>query len=242
MGHPSQTGLEKAMTGVRDELANNLAKRTSTDDLKSEVGRHVFRMHRKLTETDDTEMQREIRDRIRKLGSVFSDIELERQTKLEALSTNIATLRSQINRIHETFKRILYEDTTLAERIRTLFCEQGITIASILTAIGLAISCLVLAFTGGGGSAPAPASKPPDKSGLKEWVKRHLQALRRFLGNLAGKDAAVLSGIFGSIVSWLLGTLGKTATWLAENLVALAISAGTMFLVTGKRDDNQKHH
>ena len=70
-------GLEKAMTGVRDELTNNLAKLTSIDDRKSEVERHLAREHQKLTETDDTEMQREIRDRIRKLESVLSDIELE---------------------------------------------------------------------------------------------------------------------------------------------------------------------
>ena len=164
-------GLEKAMTGVRDELANNLAKLTSIDDQKSEAERHLAREHRKLTETDDTEMKREIRDRIRKLESVLSDIELERQARLEALFTNRATLRSQINRIRETFRRLLHEDTTLAERIRTLFREQGITIASILTAIGMAISTLVLALTGGGGSAPVPAPKKPDKSGLKEWVK-----------------------------------------------------------------------
>ena len=63
-------GLEKAMTGTRDELANNLAKLTSIDDRKSEVERN-------LTETDDTEMKREIRDRIRKLESALSDIELE---------------------------------------------------------------------------------------------------------------------------------------------------------------------
>lgn len=227
-------GLEKAMTGVRDELANNLAKLTSIDDRKSEVERHLAREHRKLTETDDTEMQREIRDRIRKLESVLSDIELERQARLEALSTNRATLRSQINRIRETFRRLLHEDTTLAERIRTLFREQGITIASILTAIGMAISTLVLALTGGGGSAPVPAPKPPDKSGLKEWVKKHLQALGRTLANLAGKAAAALPGIIGSIVSWLLSTLGKTATWLAENLWALAIAVGTLLLVAAR--------
>ena len=104
-------------------------------------------------------MEREIRDRIRKLESVLSDIELERQARLEAFSTNRATLRSQINRIRETFRRLLHEDTTLAERIRTLFREQGITIASILTAIGMAISTLVLALTGGGGSAPVPVSQ-----------------------------------------------------------------------------------
>ena len=90
-------GLEKAMTGVRDELANNLAKLTSIDDRKSEVERHLAREHKKLTELDDTEMQREIRDRIRKLESVISDIELDRQARLEALSTNRATLRSQQN-------------------------------------------------------------------------------------------------------------------------------------------------
>ena len=118
-------------------------------------------------------MQREIRDRIRKLDSVLSDIELERQARLEALCTNRATLRSQINRIRETFRRPLHEDTTLAERVRTLFREQGITIASILTAVGMAISTLVLSLTGGGGSAPSPAPKPPDKSGFKRVGKKN---------------------------------------------------------------------
>ena len=70
----------------------------------------------------------------------------------------------------------------------------------------MAISTIVLALTDGGGSAPAPAPKPPDKSGLKEWVKRHLKDIGRALGNLAGKAAAALPGIIGSIVSWLLGT------------------------------------
>ena len=177
-------------------------------------------------------MQGEIRDRIRKLESVLSDIELERQARLESLFTNRATLRSQINRIRETLRRLLHEDTILAERIRTLFREKGITIASILTAIAMAISILVLALTGGGGSAPAP--KPHDKSGLKEWVKKHLQALGRALFNLAGNAAAALPGIIGSIVSWLLSTFGKTATCLAENLWALAIAVGTLLLVAAQ--------
>ena len=82
----------------------------------------------------------------------------------------------------------------------------------------MATSTLVLALRGCGESAPAPAPKPPDMSGLKEWVTKHLQALGRALGNLAVKAAAALPGIIGSVVSWLLGTLGKTATWLAENL------------------------
>ena len=57
----------------------------------------------------------------------------------------------------------------------------------------MAISTLVLALTGGGGSAPVPAPKQPDKSGLKEWVKKHLQALGRALANLAGKANCLLA-------------------------------------------------
>ncbi|MEW8240157.1 MAG: hypothetical protein AB2727_18320 [Candidatus Thiodiazotropha taylori] len=56
----------------------------------------------------------------------------------------------------------------MAEHIRTLFREQGITIASILPAIYMAISTIVIALGAGGRSAPVPAPKPPDKSGSKE--------------------------------------------------------------------------
>ena len=38
---------------------------------------------------------------------------------------------------------------TLGKRIRTLFKEQGITIVSILTAVGMAIGVLIEALLGG---------------------------------------------------------------------------------------------
>ena len=196
------------------------------------VEKHLARECRKLTETDNTEIQQNIRDRMEKLKGELSDIELERQARLEALSTNRAALRSQINRIRETIRRLLHEDKTLAERIRTLFREQGITIASILTAIGMAISTLVLAVTGRGvGGTPSPAPKPSDKGRFKEWIKRHLQALGRPLANLAGKAAAALPSIIGSVFSWLLSTLGKAATWLADNVWALVIGVGALLLM-----------
>ena len=170
-------GVREAMTRMRDELANNLAKLSATDDGRSEIEKHLAKELQKLTETDDTEIQQDIRDRMKKLQGELSDLELERQARLGALSTNKAALQSQINRICETIRQLLHEDTTLAERIRTLFREQGITIVSILTAIGMAISTLVLALTGGGSApVPSPTPRPPDKDGVKEWVKKHLQA------------------------------------------------------------------
>ena len=46
------------------------------------------------------------------------------------------------NRIKDTINKILKEDTTLGERIKTLFREQGITIVSVLTAFWNDYWCL----------------------------------------------------------------------------------------------------
>ena len=70
------------------------------------------------------------------------------------------------------------KDTSLAEKIRTLFREQGIMIVSILTAIGIAIGVLVEALLPGGGGATASGGEPPPKNeeGLKEWIRNKLKA------------------------------------------------------------------
>lgn len=218
-------GLDKALQRVRGELVNNLAK-------LSELDAHIQREKIKLAEAEDEEQIRRIENRLR-------DLYIERDGRLEALSANREALRSQINRMRETIRRILHEDTTLADRIRTLFREQGVTIASILTAIGMSISTLVLALTGGSGSAPAPAPSPtpppPDKGGLKEWVKNQLKALSRVLAKLAGKAAAALPGIIGAIVGSLIRLLGRAVGWLAEHVWALAVAIGGLLLV-GARD------
>ena len=53
----------------------------------------------------------------------------------------------QINHIKESITKFLDKETgTLGESIRTLFKEQGITIVSILTAIGIVIGVSVEAF------------------------------------------------------------------------------------------------
>ena len=51
--------------------------------------------------------------------------------------------------------KVLDKDTSLAEKIRMLFREQGITISSILTAIGMAIGVLIKALMPGGGGGTA---------------------------------------------------------------------------------------
>ena len=73
----------------------------------------------------------------------------------------------------------------MAEKIRTLFREQGITIASILTAIGMAIRVLIEALLpgGGGASVASGGGEPPkDEASLKEWIRNKLKALALLLG------------------------------------------------------------
>ena len=77
------------------------------------------------------------------------------------------------------------KDTSLAEKIQTLFREQGITIASILMAIGMAIGVLVEALLPGGrGGAAASGGEPPpkDEAGLREWIRSKLKTLASLLG------------------------------------------------------------
>ena len=79
-------------------------------------------------------------------------MESERSARLETINVNRDRLRSQVSRIKDTIHKILKEDTTLGERIKTLFREQGITIVSVLTAFGMVIGVIVEAIiptTGG---------------------------------------------------------------------------------------------
>ena len=101
--------------------------------------------------------------------------------------------------------------------------SRGVTIASILTAVGLAISTLVV--------APPTPPKPPGSGGVADWVQKQLRALGQALARLASKAASALPGIIGSIVSWILSTLGKAAGWLAGNLWALVLALGGLLLV-----------
>ena len=134
---------------------------------------------------------------------------------------------------------MLDKDTSLAEKIRTLFRELGITIASILTAIGMAIGVLVEALLPGGGGAAAASGGPPpkDEKGLKEWVRSKLKALALLLGKLGIKAAEALPGIIGGIISWFLNRMKDVVCWVSQNLWALVVGVGGLiytYLVTKK--------
>ncbi|CAG2207381.1 unnamed protein product [Mytilus edulis] len=180
-------GVISAMTTVKEELENNLAKLNETN---KDLAKENAKLEQAKEDNDEFQIDR-ISSRIRELES-------ERSARLEVININKEKLRSQVNRFKQTIHKMLNEDKTLGERIRTLFREQGITIVSVLTAFGMIIGVIVEAFTG----SPSPSPSPPSKGGgVQDWMKKQLKNLGKLLSFLAGKLAAALPGIIGSIVS-----------------------------------------
>ena len=102
------------------------------------------------------------------------------------------------------YKKVVDQNTSLAERIRTLFLEQGIAITSILTAFSMTISTIVLAITGvfGGGSGgrEGAGGSPPKDEG---WLDKLANALKGLAGKAFEIVKAIVVNILGAILSFL---------------------------------------
>ena len=120
------------------------------------------------------------------------------------------------------------ETGTLGERIRILFKEQGVTIVSILTAVGMAIGVLIEALLGGPTVSTTTTSGNTSGGGAREWIKNKLKALSQLLGKLADKTSAALPGIRGSIISWILDRAKEVIGWLSQNLWTLITGVGVL--------------
>ena len=215
-------GLDKQLRTIKGSLKVAIAKRI---DLEGRI-KHE---ERKLNEIQDPKYSDDQRDmiegRINKLRGELT----ERNKEIDILKGEAS---KQINQIRGSITKFLDKETgTLGERIRTLFKEQGITIVSILTAVGMAIGVLIEALLGTP-SASAPKSGGTSggdkKGGAREWIKNKLKALSQLLGKLADKALASLPGIIGSIISWILNRAKEVIGWLSQNLWALITGVGVL--------------
>ena len=112
-------------------------------------------------------------------------------------------------------------------------------IASILTAIGMAIRVFVEALLPGGGAAASGGGEPPlkDEKGLKEWIRIKLKALASLLGRLGIKAAEALPGIIRGIISWIPNRAKNVVGWASQNLWALVVGIGGLiytYIITRK--------
>ena len=177
-------GLDKQLRTIKGSLKVAIAKRV---DLNARIEHE----ERKLSEVRDPAYSDDQRDmiegRIKRLRGELT----ERNKEIDILKGEAS---KQINQIRGSITKSLDKEMgTLGERIRTLFKEQGITIVSILTAVGMAIGVLIEALLGGP-SASAPksggVSSGDKKDGAREWIKNKLKALSQLLGKLADKALA----------------------------------------------------
>ena len=215
-------GLDKQLRTIKGSLKVAIAKRV---DLNARIEHE----ERKLSEVQDPAYSDDQRDmiegRIKRLRGELT----ERNKEIEILKGEAF---KQIDQIKESITKFLDKETgTLGERIRTLFKEQGITIVSILTAVGMAIGVLIEALLGDP-SASDPKSGGTSggdtKGGAREWIKNKLKALSQLLGKLADKALASLPGIIGSILSSILNRAKEVIGWLSQNLWALITGVGVL--------------
>ena len=163
------------------------------------------------------------------------------KVRQESINILKGRLRNQITTFTETIAKVLDSNTSLAEKIRTLFRKQGITIASVLMVIGMAIGVLIEALLpGGGGATASGGGEPPpkDEAGLKEWIRNKLKALALLLGQLGIEAAEALPGIIGGIISWILNRAIDVVGWVSQNLRALVVGTGGLiytYMVTRKQ-------
>ena len=217
-------GLDKQLRTIRGSLKVAIAKRI---DLEGRI-KHE---ERKLNEIQDPKYSDDQRDmiegRIKRLRGELT----ERNKEIDILKGEAS---KQINQIRGSITKFLDKETgTLGERIRTLFKEQGITIVSILTAVGMTTGVLIEALLGGPTvstttSGSTPADGGDKKGGAREWIKNKLKALSQLLGKLADKALASLPGIIGSIISWILNRAKEVIGWLSQNLWALITGVGVL--------------
>ena len=196
-------GIDKALQSIQGELLNNNSNLTEIDKRIERDTKKLEEIEHEPTYTD--EQIQLYRDRLDNLST-------EKQARLEILSQNRKDLQTQVARIKQTIEKVLDKDTSLAERICTLFREQGITIFLIQTV--LTITCVF-----GGGGAGTGGSTPKDEVDLKKWLDRLADALKR----LAGNAVEALSAVVGSVVGAILSFLGKAVGFVAKHTWALIV-------------------
>ena len=217
-------GLDKQLRTIKGSLKVAIAK---CIDLEGRI-KHEERKLNEIQNPKYSDDQRDmIEGRIKRLRGELT----ERNKEIDILKGEAS---KQINQIRGSITRFLDKETgTLGERIRTLFKEQGITIVSILTAVGMTIGVLIEALLGGPTvstttSGSSPADGGDKKGGAREWIKNKLKALSQLLGKLADKALASLPGITGSILSWILNRAKEVVGWLSQNLWALITGVGVL--------------
>ena len=143
-------GLDKELRTISGSLRLAIAKSMAKQVDIDRENRKLEEMANDKTYSDE---QREVLARLQRF-----------QDEQKAINDQIHILKgrysNKIYQIRESIMKFLDKEIgTLGERIRTLFNKQGITIVSILTALGMTIGVLIEALLGGPSTTSTPTSQ-----------------------------------------------------------------------------------
>ena len=191
----------------------------------------------------------------------MSEQDAERARELEAeikefdtaITNQYAKVSNSIQRLRLSLENFIDSEDTLGSRVRGLLRREGVTIASLLTAIGMTIAAVVegiVLATRSTVSAVTPAPKPkppgpkpkpdvpdtpieppkppepPKPKTWTDWLKDQLQKIANLLLKLGDKVLIALPGIIGAVVNFVLKSAGAVAGFLADHLWAFALVVG----------------
>ena len=232
--------IEGRIKRRRDELNE---RNEEIDILKGEASKQINQIRGSITKFLDKEtgtLGERIKTLFREQGvtiaSILTAIGMAVGVLIEALlggsTTTITSGSTSGGDGKGSIMKFLDKETRmLGERIKTLFREQGVTIASILTAIGMAVDVLTEALLGGSTTTITSGSTSGGDgkgSGAREWIKNKLKALSRLLDKLADKALASLPGIIGAILLWILNRAKDIIGFLSQNWWALITGVGVL--------------
>jgi hypothetical protein len=155
----------------------------------------------------------------------------QRETHLAEAARFDVEARSQISQIRETVASVMNVDQSLVSRMRSVFRGQGITIASILTALGFFISTIVLALTGHKPAPQIPMENQP-KGGQSEpavaaaTIGGDQQAVRPIPDTRYEEPEPAVGGVGGAI-NWMHTQLEWLSAWLCRIVEKLDFEVST---------------
>ena len=232
-------GLDRSLRNMRTTVlkmtSDREVKKARVKELKDEISKVSYD-----PADDDVEFSEDLREKQREIKTLEEEIEV--------LDSEIreydGKFRSQFQRIKQTVDKMLHQDLTLGEQIQTLFREQGITIASVITALGLAIGMIINSILSAAKSIvnptpspkptpkpdptpkpkPKPTPEPTPEPGIKGWIKQQLRNIANLLSKVADKMLIALPGIIGSAVSFVLKAASTAVGFISEHLWLLIVA------------------
>ena len=230
-------GLDRSLRNMRTTVLKMISdrevKKARVKELKDEISKVSYD-----PADDDVEFSENLQEKQREIKTLEEEIEV--------LDSEIreydGKFRGQFQRIKQTVDKMLHQDLTLGEQIQTLFREQGITIASVITALGLAIGMIINSILSAAKSTlnptpkpdptpkptprptPKPTPEPTPEPGIKGWIKQQLRNMANLLSKVADKMLIALPGIIGSVVSFVLKAASTAVGFISEHLWLLIVA------------------